>query len=40
MIRGSNRLILPNPHQGDISTSLLIRLLRQTGVGRDEWEQL
>lgn len=38
MVRGSVRLIIPNPHQGAISTALLLRILRQAGVSRDEWE--
>jgi len=33
-------LILPNPHQGDISTGLLTRILRQAGISREQWEQL
>jgi len=37
MLRGDRRLILPNPHRGDISADLLIRLLRQSGVTREEW---
>jgi predicted RNA binding protein YcfA (HicA-like mRNA interferase family) len=27
MLRGDRRLILPNPHRGDISVDLLVRLL-------------
>lgn len=38
MIKGTVRLRIPNPHQGDISTGLLMRLLRQAGVDRAEWE--
>lgn len=30
-------LIIPNPHQGDISIGLLHRILRQAGVSRQEW---
>jgi predicted RNA binding protein YcfA (HicA-like mRNA interferase family) len=37
MVRGSVRLILPNPHRQEISTDLLVRLLRQAGVSREEW---
>ncbi len=29
---------IPNPHEGDIGTDLLIRILRQAGVSRKEWE--
>jgi predicted RNA binding protein YcfA (HicA-like mRNA interferase family) len=37
MVRGSVRLILPNPHRQEISLDLLSRILRQAGIGRDEW---
>ncbi len=38
--RGQARVNLPNPHQGDISQSLLLRILKQAGVSREEWEAL
>lgn len=38
LLRHNRRLILPNPHRGDISVDLLIRLLKQANVSRDEWE--
>ena len=38
LIRNEQRLILPNPHQGEISVALLTRLLRQAGVAREQWE--
>ncbi len=37
MQRGTRRLILPNPHRGEVSVALLTRLLRQAGVTREEW---
>lgn len=37
MVRGSVRLILPNPHRQEISTDLLSRILRQAGIEREEW---
>ncbi len=40
MVRGEIKLAVPNPHQGDISEDFLIRILRQAGVARDEWERL
>lgn len=40
MVKGTLRLRIPNPHQGNISRDLLARLLRQAGVTRDEWEAL
>lgn len=39
LIRDERRLILPNPHQGEISVALLTRLLRQAGVTREQWER-
>ncbi|MFH1921040.1 MAG: type II toxin-antitoxin system HicA family toxin [Planctomycetota bacterium] len=40
MIKGDLTLTLPNPHQGDIGRELLIRILRQGGISREEWEKL
>ena len=38
MLRGERRLIIPNPHRGDISADLLARLLRQADVTREAWD--
>jgi len=38
MVRGGLMLRIPNPHRGDIGKDLLSRILRQAGIGRDEWE--
>jgi predicted RNA binding protein YcfA (HicA-like mRNA interferase family) len=40
MIKGDITLRLPNPHQGDIGKEFLARILRQAGIGKDEWERL
>lgn len=40
MARGNLRVAIPNPHQQDIGVNLLIRILRQAGVSREEWERL
>ncbi|MBI4494961.1 MAG: type II toxin-antitoxin system HicA family toxin [Chloroflexi bacterium] len=40
MVCGDVVLRVPNPHQGDISTGLLARVLREAGIARDEWEVL
>ena len=40
MVKDGIRLVLPNPHQGDISTGVLVRLLRQAGIEQATWEQL
>ena len=36
MRRDDLTVIIPNPHEGDISVGLLSRL-RQAGVSREEW---
>lgn len=38
MRRGSVTLIIPNEHPGDIGPGFLLRLLRQAGVTREEWQ--
>ena len=38
MVRGSLRVPVPNPHEGDIGIDLLSRILRLAGISRDEWE--
>jgi predicted RNA binding protein YcfA (HicA-like mRNA interferase family) len=40
MIEGDTKLIIPNPHQGDISKNLLAEILRQAGISREDWEKL
>lgn len=37
MRRGNLTVIIPNPHQADISAGLLRRILRQAGISREEW---
>lgn len=38
MVRGSTTLRVSNPHKGDIGADLLVRILRQAGISRAEWE--
>lgn len=40
MSRGDLRLTIPNPHMQDIGRPLLMRLLRQAEISREEWEKL
>jgi len=40
LIKDELKLYIPNPHHGDISRSLLARILRQAGIEREEWEHL
>jgi hypothetical protein len=37
MIRGSLVLTVPNPHRREIGTDLLVRILAQAGISREEW---
>ena len=39
MIREHLRLTIPNPHVSDISSGLLIRILK-ADIPRDQWEKL
>ncbi len=38
--RGRYRATRPNPHEGEISQALHLRILRQAGGSREEWEAL
>jgi len=38
MVRDDLRLVLPNPHRGEISVDLLKRILRHAGIPQDEWK--
>jgi len=40
MVRAGQRVVIPNPHSGDIGVDLLSRVLRQAGVSREAWESL
>jgi predicted RNA binding protein YcfA (HicA-like mRNA interferase family) len=40
LLKGTLRLTIPNPHQGDISVDLLGKILKQAGISRDEWSKL
>ncbi len=37
MVRGDLVLTLPNPHRKEISIDLLVRILKQAGISRDQW---
>jgi predicted RNA binding protein YcfA (HicA-like mRNA interferase family) len=37
MRRGALTLIVPNEHQGDLTVGLLVRILKQAGISREEW---
>ncbi len=40
MIKNDLRLRIPNPHAHDISTPLVLELLRQAGISRKEWDRI
>jgi predicted RNA binding protein YcfA (HicA-like mRNA interferase family) len=40
MVRGEVTVRIPNPHRSEIGKELVVRILRQAGVDRNEWEQL
>ena len=37
MLRGAQRLIIPNPHRKEISVDLLRRILKQALISREKW---
>jgi hypothetical protein len=40
VVRDKYQVRLPNPHTGDISKDLMVRLLKEAGITREEWERL
>ncbi|MDD4568268.1 type II toxin-antitoxin system HicA family toxin [Methanoculleus chikugoensis] len=40
MVKGDLVLTIPNPHGREISVDLLVRILRQAGISREEWNRL
>ncbi len=39
MIKGAQKIRIPNPHIGDVDISLLKEILRQAGVSSEVWEE-
>ena len=37
MIKGNLVLTIPNPHRRDIGVALLSRILRRSGITKEEW---
>ena len=37
MRRGDQTIRVPNPHQSEIGVDLLRRILRDSGISREEW---
>lgn len=40
MRKGQLRVRIPNPHKRDIGTNLLMRILREAEIDREQWEKL
>ena len=40
MVKGDLVLTIPNTHRSEISVDLLVRILRQAGIPREEWSRL
>lgn len=40
MTRGDMILRIPNPHRGDIGVHLVVVILHEAGISREEWERL
>lgn len=40
MIKGELKIRVPNPHPGDISKSLAIKIINQAGISHNEWDKV
>lgn len=40
MIKNTIRLVIPNPHKGDIGKDLLSKILKQAKIERSDWKSL
>ncbi len=40
MIKDFIRLVIPNPHKGDISRDLLTRIIKQADIPKQDWESV
>jgi len=38
MIKGSQKVRIPNPHIGDIGVSLIKEIVRQAGISIQDWD--
>ncbi|HEY9640683.1 MAG TPA: type II toxin-antitoxin system HicA family toxin [Coleofasciculaceae cyanobacterium] len=39
-VKGELKITIPNPHPGDISKLFLLKILKQAGISKEEWEFL
>ena len=40
MVKGKHKIIIPNPHRGDIGVVLIKKIVNQIGITIDEWNKL
>jgi len=40
MEKGNVRIIIPNPHRGDIDIGLIRRILKQAKINLEEWNNV
>jgi len=38
MLREQRTVVIPNPHRSDIGRELLLRILKQAGISKEDWE--
>ncbi len=39
MVKGRQKVRIPNPHQGDINLNLIKEIVRQAGIPSEEWDK-
>jgi len=40
MMKGKQKIIIPNPHRGDIGVVLIKKIMRQIGLTNEQWNEL
>ena len=40
MVKGDLVLTIPNPHKKEISVDLLVRILRQANISKEDWTRV
>jgi len=40
MIKGRQKIRIPNPHMSDIGVGLLREILRQAGISPEDWDKI
>jgi len=40
MVKGKQKIRIPNPHMSDIGMSLLKEILRQAGISSQDWDSV